>query len=746
MNETSKMVLRNYNGQYQLLIKTAEALEQTVQLPDTCWVATSAPVDGLRTEPVFLEFLDSDVDGRIRVDEVRNAVSWALKMLSERKRLEEGSDSLRLADIATSHDEGKRLHVAAKQILKNLGEEQAEEITLAQVRDLQKIRASSDTNGDGVITSDAIQDTEVADYIKDLIDTVGSVEDASGQQGISEEQLAKFKSEAEAYLAWDAQGQIPEDVEHTEVMVWGSETGPASDTVESIRPKIDEYFQQCMFVSLDERAVTQMQLAEKDLTELNYSDQAALEERAKALPLATPCPDVNLDLNGRINPYYREIIEKLKSAVLERVFDGELESITRQQWQEVGSLFSPYLNWIQGKKGESVEKLGIAKLQSHLESAAPEEIRKLIEKDKAVADELAEVSNVERLILYQKCLLQLAKNFVSFPYLYDPDTSSLFQMGQLIMNGTIFSFNIEVKNRAPHKDLAKHSQIYVMYVECTRQGSDEKFEVATPITAGDSRDMHKGRRGIFITTDGKVWDAEVVDFISNPVSLWEAIKAPFLQLGQFIEKLADKFSTSRYTEMEKGLSKGIDSVEKTVQKGVQEATTTTAPAAQAATTAQASRSGAMRDIMVGGSVAVAALGSALAFITKSLSQVKWWQLPIGVLVAVLVLIVPLIILGVIKLRRRNLGPILEASGWAINAKLKIGGSMGFLLTRRGEFPKDAIRDRKDMVKSIAKGLGYQSKLVRILLLIFVAILCFFVGSLLSTPAHNLIRDLIGLRQ
>ena len=59
---------------------------------------------------------------------------------------------------------------------------------------------------------------------------------------------------------------------------------------------------------------------------------------------------------------------------------------------------------------------------------------------------------------------------------------------------------------------------------------------------------------------------------------------------------------------------------------------------------------------------------------------------------------PSVILAWLKLRRRTLGPLLEASGWAINGQVKINLLLGGLLTSKAELPTNARRNLTDPLK------------------------------------------------
>ena len=58
-------------------------------------------------------------------------------------------------------------------------------------------------------------------------------------------------------------------------------------------------------------------------------------------------------------------------------------------------------------------------------------------------------------------------------------------------------------------------------------------------------------------------------------------------------------------------------------------------------------------------------------------------MPLGILAIILIISGPSMILAWLKLRKRNLGPILDANGWAVNAKVKINVPFGASLTRIG---------------------------------------------------------------
>jgi len=79
-----KMMFCNFGGNYKLKIKKAEDLQHVLKLPETRWVATSAPVSSFSCDPLFLKCLDADHNGRIRSDEVKAAIAWLFGVLAKR--------------------------------------------------------------------------------------------------------------------------------------------------------------------------------------------------------------------------------------------------------------------------------------------------------------------------------------------------------------------------------------------------------------------------------------------------------------------------------------------------------------------------------------------------------------------------------------------------------------------------------------------------------------------------------------
>jgi hypothetical protein len=73
----------------------------------------------------------------------------------------------------------------------------------------------------------------------------------------------------------------------------------------------------------------------------------------------------------------------------------------------------------------------------------------------------------------------------------------------------------------------------------------------------------------------------------------------------------------------------------------------------------------------------------------------WWQIPIALAGLMLLISGPAVILAWFKLRSRNLGPVLDANGWAVNARARINIPFGTSLTQMAQLPEGAQRALTD---------------------------------------------------
>jgi uncharacterized integral membrane protein len=94
-------------------------------------------------------------------------------------------------------------------------------------------------------------------------------------------------------------------------------------------------------------------------------------------------------------------------------------------------------------------------------------------------------------------------------------------------------------------------------------------------------------------------------------------------------------------------------------------------------------------------LAAGALGTALAAVMSSLFSLAWWQMPLVVAAVALVISGPAMTMAYMTLRRRNLGPLLDANGWAVNTRARINAPFGASMTGVASLPAGASRSLRD---------------------------------------------------
>jgi len=680
MSRGAQITFLKYGRSYHMRIETAADLARAAELDDALWVSSGAPVRMIQCDPTFLEWVDSDNNGRILCHEIKQAICWLLATLGDHRGVTERSTVLPLTAVNGESDDGRKVLRAIEKMLRRLGEAEAGRITLRQVRTLKADAEKTPVSEAGVVLPQAADREEIRQFIADIVATVGGSPHPSGSQGVDEEHLEEFLRQAEAYLRWLAQGELPDGQVRSEIMPLGERTGEAYAVFARLRERIDQYFAQCEAVAFDPRVAAEIGPGLAELREVDFDDPKAIEAFMAAAPIAEPNPDRVLCLTGRqVNPYYHGALEELRVKALAPALGEEVERLSQQQWQRVKQFYAAHGQWLAGKAGRAVEPLGTETLRRYLEPRFPEAVRSLIAEKMQTAVELESIRLVEKLILYQANLIDLANNFVGFPYLYDAHRRAMFEMGRLVMDGRHFNFSVLVPNRAEHAAIVRTSNIFTMYVEISPPEGGT-FEVAVPVTSGGKGNLCVGKRGIFRDVSGRELDARVVHIVENPISISEALLSPFQRAGRI-------------------LTGKIESIAATAEKRLDTAVAATSdrlhPVGTPAPTGQATSRGLLAGgLLMGGGVALAALGSAFAYVTKSLAAVRWYQIVLMGAGLVLAVLLPISIVALMKLRRRDLSAILEGSGWAINARMRLTLRQGRFFTRRPGYPKGAIGLRR----------------------------------------------------
>ena len=656
----------------QVKLETAEDLKNLEQLDQKLWVALACPTSGLEVDTRTLSMIDSDRDGRVRAPELIAAVKFACSYLKQPDALIKGETSLPLSAINDETAEGKVLLASAKQVLVNLGKKNDKAISADDLTDPARIFDKTPFNGDGVITELSTDDPFVISVIQDVVNCLGSVMDRAGIAGVDEKLVSEFFEELHVYADWLAATQSDPEI----LPLPRAKTAAAAAAMSAVRVKIDDYFTRCRLAAFEPRLTQSLNRKQEDYLEIAAHDLSASAAEIAGFPLAQVGPGRGLQLLGAVNPAH--------STALRTFFDnavvplmGPIEELKESDWIELSSRLSAYQQWIANKQGLRVERLGEPRIQEILNSQALGSLTDLIAKDTALEAEAASLANVERLVRYYRDLFLICTNFVNFQDFYDGHEPAVFQCGTLYLDQRACRLCLRVQDAAKHATMAGLAGAYLAYADCSRPATGEKMQIVAAFTAGDSDNLMVGRNGLFYDRQGRDWDATITKLIDNPISIRQAFWAPYKKFVRMIEEYVAKRAAAADSESTATLS-------------------STASLDKAAVPMEPKKIDVGSVAALG--VAVGALGAFItALVGYATGILKLGILAtMGAMVGVMLLIsLPSVVLAHITLRKRNLGPILDANGWAINAKAKINVSFGTTLTGTARLPAGSRRDTHD---------------------------------------------------
>ncbi|HEU0220490.1 MAG TPA: hypothetical protein VFQ98_06805 [Gallionella sp.] len=642
------------------------------ELDQKLWVALGCPTRGLEFDTRTLDLIDSDADGHVRANEVLAAIEWAGRLLKNTDLLVEGTDSLALADIDDSSEEGKQLLASARHILKSLGKPDAAAISLADMADIEKFVARLEFNGDGVICAGQVHDAGLRATVEDIIKCSGSVADLSCEAGINREIADKFFAEAAAYAAWQAKGESD-----ASILLLGEKSMAAAEAFHAVKDKVSDYFTRCQLVAYDARAAVPLSRSAEDYQRLAAQELSAQSQEVASFPLAFVGADKPLPLVSGINPAWQGRLEALREQVVVPLL-GKRDSLSTQDWVALSTRFAAFEAWQAEKPAGSAEQLGIARLREILGGGRQAALDGLMAQDKAVEAEVKATRLVEKLLRYNRDLFKLINNFVSFRSFYTGKDKAIFQVGTLYLDGRSCELCVKVEDVGKHAGLAGMGGFCLTYCDCVRSGGAEKMSIAAAFTAGDSDYLMVGRNGIFYDRKGQDWDASIVRIIDHPISIRQAFWSPYKKLSKMISEQLQKLAASKASSVDSQLVKAaVDS-----GKAVAEAPTAPKPPFDV---------GKFAGIFAAIGLAIGAIGGILASIVSGVLGLKFWQIPLALIGLMLLVSGPSMALAWFKLKRRNLAPILDANGWAINARARINIPFGTSLTGMAELPEGANR-------------------------------------------------------
>lgn len=718
---STPMTFRRLGGMDQVLLQTDEDWRNIKQLDPKLWMALSCPTTGLEFNEKTLKLLDSDHDGRVHMEEVRSAVEWVCERLIHPSQLSAGETEISISNLNEETDAGKKLKAAANLVLSKHGAPDSDKLSLNEIDQVIAEASTYPFNGDGVVPPDSApfmpEATSLKDdmrqYIKIAIGIIGAMRDASGKAGLDttlQTELNKILQQAQSWRKQLSAINLP----------LGQNTSAAWTLFQQLHDKLDDFFQRCNLAAYAPSALKQINgnSVLEDPTVVSVASGIISQDVLKNLPLAQINEKAVLKLDSGLNPYWKDDLIKFYNLTRPLIKSEPDLQISQDGWEiikkgfeEYGSILAnkPVLtsapdeaqtvqfpelptlalapdndplkrSYIAINPTEALSDLSDDLLAQMLDQQAISNFEELAEKD-AAAPPLASFEELGKLALFHAHLYTFLMNFLSFSDFYDPDKKAIFQTGILYLDGRASLLCVPVESVDDHVRLSTQSFLCLIYCQCQRKthdGATQEMTIAGAVTLGSIATLIEGRHGLFIDNNGEEWDSKIIRILHNPISIREAMKAPYIRLSNLISEQIHKFAASKEKEIS-------DATAKVVQE---------APASKEAAPKQGFDFAKGAGIFAALGVALSAVSAAFAYIANSLASLGWWW-PLAILAILICISGPSMFMAWLKLRQRGLGPLLDASGWAVNVKAPINLMMGSTLTVLAKLPANAQRKFDD---------------------------------------------------
>ena len=648
-------------GTVRVKIRNGEDIRHLGELDRKMWTVLSCPVTNLEFDEKCLKYIDVDGDGKIRVDEVIATANWLTGILKNPDILLEEKDALQLDEFNTEDPVGARLQASARQILNNLGLKK-DSIALEDTADNVKIFADTQFNGDGIITPASAADEPTAKLIE-TIASLTSAMDRSGVPGITTEQIDAFYAACADYSDWQKACT-------KEVLPFGEKTADALAAVQALEEKMADYFMRCKLISFDAATAPAVDVSVEKIAAIEGSLASATEEIALQ-PLAKPVVDGVLALEA-VNPAWRAAVDAMVELT-----GWKKDRITEGEWADVCAQFAPYTAWRGAKKGAEVESLGIDTVKAILKEDKKAALLELIEKDKAEEANALSIEEVDKVLRLQKHFYRFLNNYVVLADFYNKDKKAIFQAGRLYIDQR--STDLCVKVAGPSPEISSLSGMYILYCSCTSEKLGKSFNIAAVLTDGDVDGLREGKNAVFYDRDGNDYTAKVIAIVDNPISVRQAFWSPYKKVARMINDKIDKNAAEKNEKSMSGLMEKADTATSAKPEG---------DGKEAAKAVSSSFDIAkFAGIFAAIGMAIGFIGQFLVAVINGAASLKFWQLLLVIVGILLLISGPSMFIAWRKLRKRDLGPVLNANGWAINAKSLVSVKFGKTLTSLAEFPK-----------------------------------------------------------
>ena len=665
-NNGYKWTFNTVGGVARVKISSGADIAHLDELDPKMWTVLSCPVSGLEIDEKSLSYVDCDGDGKIRVNDVVATAKWLTGALNNPDAILEGKDSFDIELFNKEDASGLKLYNSSKQILENLGKE-GTVITIAEAADTAAIFAKTRFNGDGVITEISAEDPDEKAAIAAIVASFGGVSDRSGAMGANAELIEKFYAAASEYIAWrEAEVEAP----------FGDKTDAVIAAYNALDAKVKDFFVRSRLAAFTPDSIAALDVQTSRVEAISADNLTSKTQEIAEYPIARVNGKAEIDLTAPVNPAWAAQFNTVIS-----VAAPDKKVLTEADWKEIGAMFAAYTAWTGAKAGAAVEALGMDALKGFVEKNKKAALLDLVAQDMDLAEEAGSIQSVCKFLYVMKDFYRLLRNFVTLDDFYDTEVSAVFQSGRLIIDQRECRFCMKVTDMAKHNASAAASGMFLVYCDCTTPLKPAKLTIVAAVTVGDVGDLVVGKNAVYYDNEGVEWDAVITKIIDNPISIAQSFWSPYRRMAKAVENLINKSAADKDAKI---MADATAKINATSLPG--------AAAAKSAAPAQPFDIGKFAGIFAAFGIALGSLGTALTNIFSGVLNMPVYKTVLAIIAILLVISGPAMVMAWLKLRRRNIAPLLNANGWAVNASSKISIPFGETLTDIARYPKLKIKD------------------------------------------------------
>lgn len=315
-----------FGSTVQAEINTFSDLTQAVLLHEALWMITACPTVGLACDPRFLGYLDTDQNKRIRVGEVREAVSWCQKQLSNHQGFSSSPSQLGSSTLTLKHlsAEAAKIHETALMILESLGAEDRTQVSLEQIRASSESLRKRNYNGDGILSREGVPPV-LHPALDAMIGVLPTTPNRALQPGIPLGALQSLHAAIPDFQAHQARKSA--------VMIWGEQSPSLAERLVGLADRIHDYFYRCQLLLVQPDILGALRVG---ATQLERAQ--SLASVVSALPLAPPDPSRVLDFSTLYPGPERVSLQEIGAAL-------GIGGLSAESWARLFGAAQAILHW-----------------------------------------------------------------------------------------------------------------------------------------------------------------------------------------------------------------------------------------------------------------------------------------------------------------------------------------------------------------------------------------------------------------